>query len=264
MPAVISILTVPAFDDNYLWIVHNGCDAIVIDPGDAEAILRALEQHKLSLRAILLTHHHPDHIGGVAALLQVAPVKVYGPGNEGIAQVSHPVHDQDTITIPSLNLNLQVIATPGHTLGHIAYYAPQLANLFCGDTLFGAGCGRLFEGSPAQMLASLDRLSELPDETQVFCAHEYTIANLRFAMMVDPNNQDLIERCAIEEEKRRQLQPTIPSQLGIEKLSNPFLRIRDPEILKSLVKHGKIPALSAETDDSDHFAALRLWKNTFK
>lgn len=261
MTQPLSILTVPAFDDNYLWLAHNGQYAVAVDPGDAEAIVQALTQHNLQLSAILLTHHHPDHIGGVPALVEKFQVPVYGPSNDGITGINHPLHDDDPVTIAELDLRLKVIAVPGHTLGHIAYFAAEQAWLFCGDTLFAGGCGRLFEGTPAQMLNSLDRLAALPDNTAVYCAHEYTLSNLRFAQEIEPGNQALSSRIENEQAKREQNIPTVPSQIGLEKQTNPFLRVREAAVQERLVAAGKI---FAGQDDASNFAALREWKNNYR
>lgn len=260
MKNALSILTVPAFDDNYLWIIHDGQRAAVVDPGDAVPILAALAQHHLELCAILLTHHHADHIGGVPDLLKHKSVPVYGPANDGIAAVTHPLSQNDRLHLPELNLNLEIIAVPGHTLGHIAYFAPLQHWLFCGDTLFAGGCGRLFEGTPVQMLHSLDQLAALPDDTAVFCAHEYTLSNLRFAKEIEPENPALLARIQREQAKREQGIPTVPSQIGLEKQTNPFLRSRETAVITRLLEAGKISAI---TDDASHFAALRSWKNNY-
>lgn len=261
MNNVLSILTVPAFDDNYLWIIHNGQYAAVVDPGDAAPILAALAQHGLELCAILLTHHHSDHIGGVPALLAYASVPVYGPANDNIAVITHPLSQGDQVIVQKLNLTLDVIDLPGHTLGHIAYYATAQQYLFCGDTLFAGGCGRLFEGTPAQMLSSLDKLAALPEDTSVYCAHEYTMSNLRFAKEIEPNNQALLERIKREQGKRERGVPTVPSSIGLEKQTNPFMRIREASVKASLLATGKV---TADNDDVGNFAALREWKNHYR
>lgn len=255
----LSVLAVPAFKDNYLWLVHDHIHAIVIDPGDAAPILAALDAHKLSLVAILLTHHHADHIGGVPDLLQRYQVPIYGPRLEKIETVTQPLTEGDTVTIAELGLQLSVLDVPGHTRGHIAYFASRQGWLFCGDTLFAGGCGRLFEGSPAQMAASLSKLAALPDATEVYCAHEYTLANLRFALAVEPDNALLTNRIQVEQTKRNQGQPTVPSTIGLEKATNPFLRYCEPAILDRLQAMGRLH----QTEPVAAFAALREWKNTF-
>jgi hydroxyacylglutathione hydrolase len=256
----LSVLAVPAFADNYLWLVHDGVHAAVVDPGDAAPIIAALDAHKLSLAAILLTHHHADHVGGVPSLLQRFKVPVFGPRSEAIEHITNPLAEGDQAEIPELGLRLSVLDVPGHTSGHIAYVAPQQGWLFCGDTLFAGGCGRLFEGSPAQMTASLAKLAALPDATQVFCAHEYTLSNLRFAREVEPENKALDARIRSEQAKRDQGQPTVPSSIGLEKLTNPFLRYTEPAIVDRLISAGRLDV----REPIATFAALRLWKNSFK
>lgn len=258
--ASLSVLTVPAFADNYLWLIHDGVHAAAVDPGDAEPILDALRAHGLSLAAILLTHHHADHVGGVPRLLQEGKVPVFGPRAESIPGVSVALAGGDAVRIPELDLDLAVLDVPGHTRGHIAYVAQKQGWLFCGDTLFAGGCGRLFEGTPAQMIASLARLAALPDDTRVYCAHEYTLSNLRFAQEVEPGNQALAARIAAERGKRERGQPTVPSSIGLEKATNPFLRHTEPAILERLAACGKLDAREPEAA----FAALREWKNNYR
>lgn len=256
----LKVLAVPAFSDNYLWLIHDGIHAAVVDPGDATPILAALEAHRLSLVAILLTHHHADHVGGVPTLLQHFDVPVFGPRTEAIAGVTQPLGEGDVVTIPDLMLALTVLEVPGHTRGHIAYVAEAQHWLFCGDTLFAGGCGRLFEGTPAQMVTSLAKLAALPDRTEVYCAHEYTLANLHFAQQVEPHNTDLTTRIVREQSKREHGQPTVPSTIELEKLTNPFLRYREPAIVDHLVAAGRLPQPSPIAA----FAALREWKNNFR
>ena len=258
----LTVLAIPAFKDNYLWLIHDGVNAAVVDPGDAGPVLDALAANKLALTAILLTHHHADHIGGVQQLLEYASVPVFGPRNDGISVVTHPLVQGDSIRLRGLELALGVLEVPGHTLGHIAYVreTPGAHWVFCGDTLFTGGCGRVFEGTPAQMADSLGKLAALPDDTKVFCAHEYTLANLRFAQAVEPGNAELAKRVEVETAKRARNEPTVPSTIALEKATNPFLRYREPEIVGTLVKQGK---LEAGAPPVKAFAALREWKNTF-
>lgn len=254
MPCVIPIA---AFDDNYIWLIRDDRHAAVIDPGDADPVLSYLQEHGLQLVAILNTHHHADHTGGNAGLAARFSLPVYGPAREGIAEVTRPVAEGETVLLPQLGLQLSVLDIPGHTAGHVAYYGANW--LFCGDTLFGCGCGRLFEGTPAQMAASLDRLARLPELTQVYCGHEYTLANIRFARAVEPGNPALQEREVRDRASRAQGLPTLPSSIGLEKRTNPFLRCREPEVIRAASQlAGKRLA-----DPIEVFAALRQHKNTF-
>ena len=260
----LSVLTVPAFRDNYLWLIHDGTHATVVDPGDAKPILAALKANGLKLTAILLTHHHADHIGGVPELLQHYQVPVFGPRNETIDAVTLPVGEGKTIDVPGLGLKLNVLDVPGHTMGHIAYVREASEDgpawLFCGDTLFAGGCGRLFEGTPAQMISSLGKLAALADDTLVYCAHEYTLSNLRFARVVEPDNVALQQRVKVETDKREHDVPTVPSTIALEKATNPFLRYREPAIAEQLVKAGRLDRIDTPLAT---FTALRLWKNDF-
>ncbi len=260
----LSVLTVPAFHDNYLWLIHDGVHAVAVDPGDAKPIRAALEANGLKLTAILLTHHHADHIGGVPEVLQHYPVPVFGPRNETIAAVTLPVGEGKVVDVPGLPLRLSVLDVPGHTMGHIAYVREAFDDaptwLFCGDTLFAGGCGRLFEGTPAQMISSLGKLAALPDDTKVYCAHEYTLSNLRFARVVEPDNVALQERVKVETDKREHNLPTVPSTIGVEKATNPFLRYREAAIAEQLVRAGKLDRIDTPLAT---FTALRLWKNDF-
>ncbi|MDB5760064.1 MAG: gloB [Burkholderia sp.] len=256
----LSVLAVPAFADNYLWLVHDGVHAAVVDPGDAAPIIAALDAHKLSLVAILLTHHHADHVGGVPSLLQRFKVPVFGPRSEAIEGITNALGEGDQANIPELGLRLSVLDVPGHTSGHIAYVAPEQGWLFCGDTLFAGGCGRLFEGTPAQMVQSLAKLTSLPDQTAVYCAHEYTLSNLKFAREVEPENMALLARIGSEQKKREQNQATVPTFISLEKSTNPFLRYTEPAILDRLTSVGRL----AKREAIPAFAALREWKNAYR
>lgn len=257
----MKLVPLPAFQDNYLWVLHDGRQALVVDPGDAQPVLAFLAQAGLRLQAILVTHHHPDHVGGVAQLRDATGAPVWGPARESIPQPFTPLAQGDEVTV--LGLPWRVIDVPGHTSGHIAYYTPDVDGapvLFCGDTLFSGGCGRLFEGTPAQMLASLDALAALPAGTRVCCAHEYTLSNLRFARAVEPANEALARYQADCEALRAQGRPTLPSTVGVERQINPFLRTREPALRQAAqARNGTDPA-----DDVAVFAAIRQWKNEFR
>lgn len=256
----MKIIPLPAFADNYLWLVHDGSRALVVDPGDAQPVLDALQRAGLQLTAILVTHHHADHTGGVQALRNATGAEVFGPAGEDIPAPFTPLAGGDTIT--ALDLPWTVLDVPGHTAGHIAFYSPDVDGaplLFCGDTLFSGGCGRLFEGTPAQMLASLDALAALPGATRVCCAHEYTLSNLKFALAVEPGNLDLIHYEAACQALRARALPTLPSTLAVERQINPFLRSRE-----STVKQAVQGWRATAEDETAVFAALRQWKNEFK
>ena len=256
----LQVTAIPAFADNYLWLIHDQKHAVVVDPGDAAPVEAALASLNLKLDAILLTHHHGDHAGGVSALLAQRQVPVYGPAREKIAGLSHPLTEGDTVVLPSLGLTLSVLDVPGHTAGHIAYVTVEQRWLFCGDTLFAGGCGRLFEGTAAQMVASLAKLAALPDDTKVYCAHEYTVSNLRFAVAAEPDNPEVASRLEQAQQARERGEFTVPSSVGAEKKTNPFLRYREPGVLHTLQQAGRLQG----NDPVDAFAALREWKNGFR
>ena len=256
---MIAIHTVPAFTDNYLWVVARGQRAAVVDPGDSAPIERFLDEHGLALEAILATHHHGDHVGGLQALAERWKCPVFGPAGEDIAGLDTRLAEGDRIRVPGIDIELDVLDVPGHTAGHIAYVDPARAFVFCGDTLFACGCGRLFEGTPAQMSASLAKLSSLDEATRVYCAHEYTLANIRFAEAVEPGNRRLAERKARDQAKRDRGEPTVPSTIGEERATNPFLRCDVPEVVASAERHaGRRLQGTVEV-----FAEIRAWKNTF-
>lgn len=253
----VEVVPLRAFKDNYIWALRNNRYAAIVDPGDAQPVLDFLQREKLQLCAILATHHHPDHVGGIGALLAHRHVPVYGPRGEPISTLTHPVGEGDTVAIPELDLRFSVIDIPGHTRAHVAYYGAD--SLFCGDTLFACGCGRLFEGTAPQMAASLAKLAALPDATLVYSGHEYTLANIDFARAVEPGNDDLAARATSETEKRGRGLPTLPSTIGREKKTNPFLRCLQPAVIAAASKY-----LGARASGPVQvFAALRDWKNTF-
>lgn len=225
---MITIFPIPAFEDNYIWVLQHGRNVVVVDPGDAAPVLQTLHAHKLVLSAILITHHHSDHIGGVASLLEHHAVPVYAPAYGDYAFAYTPVKEGDRITLPAIAQTFDVLWLPGHTLDHIAYVSDQ--HIFCGDVLFGAGCGRLFEGSPEQMLHSLNRIKQLPVNTQIFCTHEYTLTNIAFARCLEPNNVRLAQRQAHVHALRQRNTPSLPSTLEEEIATNPFLRCLEADI----------------------------------
>jgi hydroxyacylglutathione hydrolase len=256
----MNLLALPAFADNYIWMLHDGARAVVVDPGDAAPVQATLDELGLGLAAILVTHEHSDHIGGVDALRPRLLGAVYGPAHEPMPQPCRPLREGDRIEV--LGLRFRVLEVPGHTAGHIAYRQDDDETeplLFCGDTLFSAGCGRLFEGTPAQMADSLARLTAGPDGTRVCCTHEYTLSNLRFAAAVEPGNA---ARAAYEARCRALRdagQPTLPSTVGLELQINPFLRCTEPEVVAAARSAG-----AADGGPVAVLAALREWKNNFR
>ena len=317
----LAVTAVPAFDDNYLWLVHAPADprqVLVVDPGDAAAVEAALRAQSLVLAGILVTHHHGDHVGGVQALAaahgpqaacgselardaatcgselardssvgsklpptgnlgsklpptgnlgsKLPPTKaalpVFGPGNEDIEGITHPVQGGDRVELPALGFSFAVLDVPGHTRGHIAYAGHGA--VFCGDTLFSGGCGRLFEGTPAQMHTSLGALAALPPETQVYCAHEYTASNLRFALAVEPDNAALVAYAADVAALRAAGQATVPTTVARERAINPFLRTTVPAVRAAAAGFATEAGLNAANDDIATLAALREWKNRFR
>ena len=225
-PSNIAVHPIPAFTDNYIWCLHDDANAIVVDPGDAEPVLAFIKAKRLTLSAVLIAHHHRDHTGGIAKLVSAVPdLPVIGPRGNHIRGITKSVSQGDTVSLPVLKLSLQVMEVPGHTLDHIAFFGHGA--LFCGDTLFSAGCGRLFEGSPEQMHHSLNKLKRLPDSTKVYCTHEYTQANVKFALAVEPNNIALNEYADWVASMREQNLPTLPSNLKEQKNINPFLRAHE-------------------------------------
>lgn len=258
---MITVSAIPAFTDNYLWLIEQDGRAAVVDPGDGHAVLTALDARGLTLAAILVTHHHPDHIGGIPALLEKFPVPVYGPRAElaKIKTITEPLDDGAVVDLTALGLpvRFEVLAVPGHTLGHIAYHAPAEKLLFCGDTLFVSGCGRLFEGTPSQMHASLARLAALPGDTAVYCAHEYTLSNLDFATSVLPEDPAFATEYARVAKLRAAGTATVPSTIARERALNPFLRASDAETIQAARRHENAEL----ADPVAVFAALRRWKD---
>ena len=262
--STLELIPVPAFQDNYLWLLRREEEAVVVDPGDAAPIEQALSERGLRLVAILVTHHHPDHIGGIADLLRHRAIPVHGPRLEHakIRTLDHLHAGGDVVEL--LGRRFEVIDVPGHTLGHIAYFAAAQGDappvLLCGDTLFSGGCGRLFEGTAEQMHRSLSRLAGLPPQTKVCCAHEYTNSNLAFALAVEPGNADLQEYAQRVRDLRAAQRPTLPSSVGLEVRVNPFLRAAAAEIRRSASAQAGRPVES----DVDCFAVLRKWKDGFR
>lgn len=255
----MEVLAVPAFQDNYLWVLQDGeRHAWVVDPGDSAPVEAALDARGLTLEGVLITHHHFDHTGGALRLAERYGCPIYGPINSPFEGITNPLEDGATLTLGSTAFT--VLAVPGHTLDHIAYYSADAELLFCGDTLFAGGCGRMFEGTAPQMHGSLARLAALPGSTAVYCAHEYTLANLRFAHAVEPDNAALLARIAEAEALRAAGTPTVPTSIALEQATNPFLRTEAPGVRRALATQ---EASLEHAEPSACFAALRSWKDRF-
>ena len=264
---LLQVWPIPAFDDNYIWCIHDGQSALIVDPGDADPVLKYLKANNLALRAILITHHHADHTGGVLSLLESlgSDIPVYGPKGDNIPGRTQVVVQDDKMEIGSPRISFKVMEVPGHTLSHIAYFANIQANviepmLFCGDTLFASGCGRLFEGTPIQMCQSLAKFAALPKNTLVYCTHEYTLSNIRFALAVEPNNSNLISWAEKAQALRDQDIPTLPTTIGQELQVNPFMRCDQAEVIAM----AKEVSGQAELPSPAHvLAVIRAWKDRF-
>jgi hydroxyacylglutathione hydrolase len=257
----LNVRPVRAFADNYIWLIEAPrvpAQVVAVDPGDAAPVIAELERSGASLAAILLTHHHADHIGGVPELLEMGKVPVIGPDDGRIPQRTQTVRDGERCELPDLGLGFDIFHVPGHTLSHIAFLGHGA--LFCGDTLFSAGCGRMFEGTPRQMNASLNRLREVPPETQMFCGHEYTAANLRFALTVDPANDMALEYQSSVARRRASDAPSLPSRMSMEIRVNPFLRCDAAAVRAAAETH----AGRSLHEAADVFAVLRAWKDQFR
>lgn len=253
----IDVIPLRAFRDNYIWCLRGGPHVAVVDPGDAAPVRDYLRQSGTSLCAILATHHHADHVGGIDELAVEYNAPVFGPARETIPRLSRGLSEGDIVSIPELHLRFEVLDVPGHTAGHIAFVSGDM--LFCGDTLFSAGCGRLFEGTPDQMLSSLMKLAALPPATRVYCTHEYTASNLRFAQAADPGNPAVASRASEVAAMLAEGRPSLPSTLGAELTFNPFLRTDQPSVVTAASRH----AGQTLQDSVSVLATLRAWKNTF-
>lgn len=256
---MIDVIPIPAFQDNYIWLIRqqDSATAVIVDPGDDSPVLDKLADTGLTPTALLITHHHRDHTGGIKGILSHFDIPVYGPAHESIPGITHALTQGDRIRLEPMGLDLEILDVPGHTAGHIAYYGNK--SLFIGDTLFMAGCGRLFEGTARQMYQSLGRIRALPDDTAIYCAHEYTLANLAFAAAVEPDNGDIKQRTETCKARRSQGIPTVPGDLKTERQTNPFLRTEEVSVLMAAEKHAGHPL----EDPVEVFACLRQWKDNF-
>jgi hydroxyacylglutathione hydrolase len=257
---MLTLLPIKAFSDNYIWLLYDAStrQAFVVDPGDAQPVIDTLTKLSLNLVGILVTHHHFDHVGGLEVLIEQYSPHIYGPHNPSISGISERLGEGDIAAV--LGHEFRVMEVPGHTMDHIAYfYAGEQPLLFCGDTLFAGGCGRLFEGTPAMMHGSLNSLAALPANTLVYCAHEYTLANLAFALAVEPDNEALQQRVSAAQKTRHRGEPTIPSPMSLELATNPFLRCCEDVLQQSLSRQGK----ESSTDSERVFTVVRAWKDEF-
>lgn len=250
---------IPVLSDNYVWVFSHlqTKTAIAVDPGDAAPVLAFLEANGLHLEAIMVTHHHWDHVGGIDALKRQYGTTVFGPARENIEGVERPVREADKLSIKGIGEEIRVLDIPGHTAGHVGYLIND--KLFCGDTLFSAGCGRLFEGTAEQLYHSLQKIASLPDDTRICCTHEYTLNNLYFALEVEPGNATVREHIRKVEDLMRRHKPSLPSTLALERRINPFLRVNHDSIIESVSRHIGRPI----HDDLDCFTELRKWKDNY-
>lgn len=253
---MLTITAIPALQDNYIWLLQSGPHAVAVDPGEAFPVLDFLRKNKLQLEAILCTHRHHDHVDGIEELRGVYNVPVYGRSHPNNPHITHDLHEGDRLRLDALDIAFDIIEIPGHLDDHIAFIAPQI--LFCGDVLFGGACGKNFEGTLAQLQHSLQRLAMLPDDTRVYCAHEYTAYNMPFALACEPDNADIQRRLAETRRLRAENRPTLPSTIALEKATNPFLRCTSPALIRTLQARGL-----SDTSEIAVFTALRDWRDRF-
>jgi hydroxyacylglutathione hydrolase len=255
---MLQVTEIPAFTDNYIWCLHNEKNAWIVDPGDAAPVLQHLQKHQLQLCGVLITHHHPDHTGGLPELISTYPdIPVVGPESTRIPFLTQQLGEGDIVRLAEFDCELEVMEVPAHTREHIAFYGPP--GLFCGDTLFSAGCGRLFEGTPEQMWQNLRRFAELPETTNVYCAHEYTRANNQFALAICPDDTSFLAHKAHIDELRKHHRPTIPTTIKMEKKVNPFMRVSEPGIAAAIAAHSG----HSVATEVDVFREMRRWKDAF-